>query len=283
MKCLFSILVIIGNSNVLLANNDNCRENDLNALMVRLRVLRTEFADLKIKHEELINRIDLINDTQVVLKETNDNQETELRKHREEINNASSEIKLINIKNTKQEKELIELRKQINKTSSDINTENRKQDTELTKLRTEIDALKGGKVVASFTVTTPKMGATSTSLSFTTVITNEGNAFDSSTGKFTCPVSGLYYFSIHIVKTRSSSVDYAGCSIYLNGSSKVRAYTDPQDGTNGAEFGSYGVSTSVYFNLKVGDVVTIENCSGTIPGAVDSWTSFSGYLEKQVY
>jgi predicted nucleic acid-binding Zn-ribbon protein len=54
---------------VLLANNDNCRENDLNALMVRLRQLRTDFADLKTQ------------------------QETELKKLRQEINDTSSELK----------------------------------------------------------------------------------------------------------------------------------------------------------------------------------------------
>ncbi|XP_060559293.1 complement C1q-like protein 4 [Ruditapes philippinarum] len=106
-----------------------------------------------------------------------------------------------------------------------------------------------GKVVA-FTVTSPK-AASSTSLSFTTVITNDGNGFDTSTGKFTCPVSGLYYLSLHIFKIRSSDYSYVGCYINLNGSTKVRAYIDPQNGPYGADNGSYGVSTSVYLNLKV--------------------------------
>ncbi|XP_060559294.1 heavy metal-binding protein HIP-like [Ruditapes philippinarum] len=152
--------------------------------------------------------------------------------------------------------------------------------TEFENIHKQINETMKEKVVA-FTMTTPKVGATSGSMSFTTVVTNEGNGFDTSTGKFTCPVSGLYFFSLHIIKKRAS-VDYAGCYIYLNGSSKVRAYIDPQDGANGADIGSYGVSTSVYLKLKVGDVVTLENCSGTIPSAVEPWTSFSGYLERQV-
>ncbi|XP_060607286.1 heavy metal-binding protein HIP-like [Ruditapes philippinarum] len=136
-----------------------------------------------------------------------------------------------------------------------------------------------GKVVA-FTVTVPKAGATSYSMTFTTVIINEGNGFDTSTGKFTCPVSGLYYFSLHIVKRYSSSVGYAGCYIYLNGSNKVEAHTDPQ---SGADYGSYGVSTSVYLKLKVGDVVMLGGCSSGISDRVESRTSFSGHLVQEVY
>ncbi|XP_060559292.1 complement C1q-like protein 4 [Ruditapes philippinarum] len=120
-------------------------------------------------------------------------------------------------------------------------------------------------------------------MSFTKVITNEGNAFDTSTGKFTCPVSGLYYFSLHIVKRRSSSVGYAGCYIHLNGSSKVLAHTNPQDGSNGADNGSYKASTSAYLELKVGDVVMLDSCSIGISNRVESWTSFSGHLENGVY
>ncbi|XP_060564162.1 uncharacterized protein LOC132723455 [Ruditapes philippinarum] len=99
-------------------------------------------------------------------------------------------------------------------------------------------------------------------------ITNEGNAFDTSTGKFTCPVSGLYHFSLHIIKKRSSSVDTVGCFINLNGSGKVPAYINTQDGA---------ASTSVYLNLKAGDVVTITNCNNPIFNRLDLSNSFSGH------
>ncbi|XP_060565850.1 neurocan core protein-like isoform X3 [Ruditapes philippinarum] len=96
MKFLLFILVIIGNLNVYLANNDNCGVNDLNALMVRLLQLRTEFNNFKIQHDEQI----------AVLKE--------------EINNKSLEIKLINEENRKQETELEELRQDVNNKSLEI-------------------------------------------------------------------------------------------------------------------------------------------------------------------
>lgn len=37
-------------------------------------------------------------------------------------------------------------------------------------------------------------------LKFSTVMTNVGGRYDSSTGTFTCKLAGVYYFSYHIVK-----------------------------------------------------------------------------------
>ncbi|XP_060590048.1 C-type lectin domain family 4 member D-like isoform X2 [Ruditapes philippinarum] len=121
MKFLLFILVIIDNLNVVPANNDNCGLNDLNALMVRLRQLRTEFNNLKSQHAEQINRVDRI-DLQ--------------------INATRAKLEVLNKANGTQETELKELRQDINNKSLEINKENRKQDTELNKLRQDIAAIK---------------------------------------------------------------------------------------------------------------------------------------------
>jgi chromosome segregation ATPase len=70
---------------VALANNDNCGLNDLNALMVRLRQLRTEFNALKTQQDATQAEIK-------VLKEENRNQETQLEELRQDVNNNSTEI-----------------------------------------------------------------------------------------------------------------------------------------------------------------------------------------------
>jgi seryl-tRNA synthetase len=70
---------------VALANNDNCGLNDLNALMVRLRQLRTDFNALKTQHEATQAEIK-------VLKEENRKQETKLEELRRDVNNNSTEI-----------------------------------------------------------------------------------------------------------------------------------------------------------------------------------------------
>ncbi|XP_060591446.1 complement C1q tumor necrosis factor-related protein 7-like [Ruditapes philippinarum] len=130
MKFLLSILVIIGNLNVLLANNDNCRVNDLNVLMVILRQLRTDFANLKIQHAELRQEISAIKDDKSLLP-------------------------------------IVGFNARLSSNETDK------------RLR---------KVI------------------FDTVITNQGEGYDNSTGEFTAPYTGLYFFSVQFC--------YEGNAIY---------------------------------------------------------------------
>jgi predicted nucleic acid-binding Zn-ribbon protein len=132
MKFLLSILVIIVNLDVLLANNDNCRENDLNALMVRLRQLRTEFNNLKIQHDD---RIDQINATQAVLKEANDTQETELKKLRQEFHNTSSELEKLREEFHNTSSELEKLREEFHNTSSELEKLRRNTSSEIAAIK----------------------------------------------------------------------------------------------------------------------------------------------------
>ncbi|KAH3819009.1 hypothetical protein DPMN_120739 [Dreissena polymorpha] len=112
---------------------------------------------------------------------------------------------------------------------------------------------------------------------FDNVLTNIGARYDQSSGRFICTVPGLYYFTFHLVKKRTSpAVDLCGCSLGINSISVgIRAFIDPYAE---ADRGSYGVSNGAYLQLLFGDTVQLVDCSSS--GTFESWSSFSGVLIK---
>ncbi|KAG7223035.1 hypothetical protein INR49_015924 [Caranx melampygus] len=56
-------------------------------------------------------------------------------------------------------------------------------------------------------------------LIFANVLLNEGDGYSSDTGIFTCPVDGLYHFSVH-----ASVYGRGQCAIYKNGEKVVSLY-----------------------------------------------------------
>ncbi|XP_060606791.1 heavy metal-binding protein HIP-like isoform X1 [Ruditapes philippinarum] len=225
-----------------------------------------DFADLKIQHDEQIKSI-------AVLKEANANQETELKKLRQEINGESSEIKLINIKNRKQEIDIIGLKQKISTTSSEINTVNRKQDTDRNKLRQEIAAIKDKSLlpIVGFNarLSSTKTVSQGDKVVFEIVMINKGEGYDNSTGIFTAPYTGLYFFSVHVCSGTGSYVSYA---IYQDGSQLTRS----------SQYDNYvyscsSVSTIAIVNKDEQVWVQIEETSLFFTDVIRSNT-FSGYL-----
>ncbi|XP_074497656.1 complement C1q and tumor necrosis factor-related protein 9B-like isoform X2 [Sebastes fasciatus] len=51
------------------------------------------------------------------------------------------------------------------------------------------------------------------------VLANEGDGYDPDTGYFTCPLEGLYHFTVHM-----SVLGRAQCAIYKNGESLASVY-----------------------------------------------------------
>lgn len=84
-------------------------------------------------------------------------------------------------------------------------------------------------------------------LVFPHVVTNKGNVYNRSTGKFTAPIDGTYVFFVAVNA-------YASTHLYLeivhNGSSKVRTYTS--NGANGANGNKHGSTSARQRGLCLG-------------------------------
>ena len=129
-------------------------------------------------------------------------------------------------------------------------------------------------MTVAFSVTNPPGSLVSGVPTFTTTITNIGEAYNIDTGVFTSPVDGLYLF-LFTVASRGKYDVY--CRIQHNGTSRVRGrtYNDNQYTT---------ASASVYLLLTKGDTVTLGGCVGWSRVAYSSYhTTFSGALIKQTY
>ena len=106
-------------------------------------------------------------------------------------------------------------------------------------------------------------------LVFPHVITNDGNGYDPSTGKFTASKKGTYVFSVNV---NSYNTNYVYFDIVRNGISKVRTLSH-----NSA---SYQTGTNIaVLVLEKGDSVWVKRQSGkgyhtqSVP-----ITTFSGFL-----
>lgn len=108
----------------------------------------------------------------------------------------------------------------------------------------------------------PATSATNT-LKFATVQQNIGSGYNSSTGRFTAPVAGSYYFHCHCLFNSGA----ANLSLKKNSTDYVIMETD--------ESGFHQAVISAVVPLAAGDYVEIVVYMGSVYGNYDN---FSGYL-----
>ena len=105
-------------------------------------------------------------------------------------------------------------------------------------------------------------------LVFPHVITNKGQGYDNSTGKFTAPRDGTYVFTVTVV---SSSNYYLSLEIVHDGVSKVRTFS--------TRLASYQTGTNlVVLELDRGDAVWVKRYGGQSYLSSVPLTTFSGFL-----
>jgi len=108
---------------------------------------------------------------------------------------------------------------------------------------------------------------------FSAVVFDIGNNFNTSTYRFTAPVSGYYLFHVQIFRN-SASQDNLVINLYKNGNpiTTVRTYT----GT----VADSSIGFTAIWNVTAGDYFEIYNTTGaTFPNAYDDGTGRYGYFE----
>ncbi|KAM8746493.1 complement C1q-like protein 4 [Acanthopagrus schlegelii] len=108
-------------------------------------------------------------------------------------------------------------------------------------------------------------------LRFDTNITNVGGGYDCTSGVFTAPRTGVYYFtfSYHAGKDNKS-----GLSLVKNSSIIVRATDNNEQQKNFTD----NAGNSAVLELQSGDKVFVRLPAGCWVWGADNTTSFSGFL-----
>ena len=117
----------------------------------------------------------------------------------------------------------------------------------------------------AFQVYNPGTNPQSGVLIFTTVQLNIGSCYNSSNGRFTAPVTGIYYFSYQFLMS-SSNPDIV---LRINGGN-----TNPISESYGGPYNQNSAAQIV--SLSAGDYVQVNVVSGTAYGG--AYNNFSGYL-----
>ncbi|XP_051983835.1 complement C1q-like protein 3 [Xyrauchen texanus] len=109
-------------------------------------------------------------------------------------------------------------------------------------------------------------------LKFDDVVTNLGNHYDPSTGKFTCSIPGIYFFVYHVLMRGGD-----GTSMWadLCKNNQVRASAIAQDADQNYDY----ASNSVILHLEPGDEIYIKLDGGKAHGGNNNkYSTFSGFV-----
>ena len=110
---------------------------------------------------------------------------------------------------------------------------------------------------------------------YDSVFVNTGGHYNNSDGKFTAPVTGVYFFSFGCIKSGNSNL----ARLYLrkNGSSNFTEDRHLRMPTGGDGYGENGAITYIV-SLTKNDYVQVYISEGTIHADNDNYTYFNGYL-----
>ncbi|KAM9397542.1 complement C1q-like protein 2 [Salvelinus alpinus] len=109
-------------------------------------------------------------------------------------------------------------------------------------------------------------------LKFDDVVTNLGNQYDPTNGKFTCQVSGIYFFTYHVLM-RGGDGTSMWADLCKNG--QVRASAIAQDADQNYDY----AGNSVVLHLDSGDEIYVKLDGGKAHGGNNNkYSTFSGFI-----
>lgn len=115
------------------------------------------------------------------------------------------------------------------------------------------------------------VGATA-DIVFNNVTENVGSGYDSSTGVFTAPVAGLYFFSTGVTFTFASGTKSVGYFQSDNTAYNIIAYSSMASGNGEAQQACLTMAKQ----MAVGDTVKVRVTAGAAGGTAHQ-TTFTGY------
>ena len=110
---------------------------------------------------------------------------------------------------------------------------------------------------------------------YDTVFVNIGSHYDNSNGRFTAPVTGVYFFSFGCIKSGNNNL----ARLYLrkNGTTNLQNNRHLRMPTGGDGYGENGAITYIV-SLTASDYVQVYLSEGTVHADNDNYTYFNGYL-----
>ncbi|XP_060606814.1 C1q-related factor-like isoform X2 [Ruditapes philippinarum] len=197
--------------------------------------------------------------------------EMKMEKIIEEVNNKEKDVMTIATDVSQRvgnvENNAIQFQHDVNQTMIEL-SDNFKEET--AKLKTLADKSLLPIVGFNARLSSTKTVNTGNKVVYDTVITNQGEGYDSVTGVFTAPHTGLYFFTAHVCNQGNKDVQYA---IYQEGT----LITTSTQYDNGGVYSCSSVSTIAMVNKA--ERVWVQSLDTSVY-YVDSrrWNTFAGSL-----
>jgi len=126
--------------------------------------------------------------------------------------------------------------------------------------------------------TTTQTGTSPFTILFDTAPVNVGSSYSTSTGRFTAPVTGNYFFLFHSVGLTSAWSTFLDIFLYKNGTTAPTILSNRPTSTSGTGVEASLTTSSGICNLTVGDYVEIKVASTSIYSDGNAWLKFMGFL-----